>query len=188
MATLPTTDAVPTVPANIPVANLLRVVLQRVIEGEELDGDSRRVLSTLINLAMEIAPAAPAQLPEQRRGVLYLEPIEPKPQPAPKFGQVGEGYYMLDGMYVKVQQNQAGNRTYGKVWLPGDQAWSYEAARDERVMTRLKPSHKLSAEDAHKFGDLYGRCIFCSAQLNDERSIAAGYGEVCASNHGLPWG
>ena len=32
------------------------------------------------------------------------------------------------------------------------------------------------------------RCAFCARQLNDEASVSAGYGPVCAKNHDLPWG
>jgi len=32
------------------------------------------------------------------------------------------------------------------------------------------------------------RCAFCSRELTDEASIAAGYGPVCAKNHDQPWG
>lgn len=32
------------------------------------------------------------------------------------------------------------------------------------------------------------RCCYCNAALTDERSKKAGYGEVCASRWGLPWG
>lgn len=33
-----------------------------------------------------------------------------------------------------------------------------------------------------------GHCVFCNIPLTDDRSQAAGYGQICARNHGLPWG
>lgn len=33
-----------------------------------------------------------------------------------------------------------------------------------------------------------GACVFCRRTLTDERSLATGYGPVCADNFGLPWG
>jgi hypothetical protein len=36
------------------------------------------------------------------------------------------------------------------------------------------------------YGRLTGRCSFCHAELNDEGSIAVGYGPKCAKNYGLP--
>jgi hypothetical protein len=44
------------------------------------------------------------------------------------------------------------------------------------------------AEVAAEYGRLNGACCFCSLKLEDERSVAVGYGPVCAKNWGLPWG
>ena len=33
-----------------------------------------------------------------------------------------------------------------------------------------------------------GACCFCGLQLTDARSLAAGYGPICAKHWGLPWG
>ena len=41
---------------------------------------------------------------------------------------------------------------------------------------------------ASEYGKLTGVCCFCSIPLTDERSTAVGYGAVCASHYGLPWG
>ena len=39
-----------------------------------------------------------------------------------------------------------------------------------------------------KYGHSTGHCSFCLMPLTDERSLAAGYGPVCAGNFNLPWG
>jgi hypothetical protein len=44
------------------------------------------------------------------------------------------------------------------------------------------------AKVAAEFGHLTGHCTFCARKLNDARSIAVGYGPVCAEKFGLPWG
>lgn len=115
-----------------------------------------------------------------------VERIQLKKTPtAPRVSAKGaaEGYYRLPGgTFVKVQVNQAGTSSYAKRWV--GEAWEY----DSSLARCITLSMKLSTEDAHQFGKLYGRCVFCSLQLNDERSITAGYGETCAENHGLPWG
>jgi len=36
-----------------------------------------------------------------------------------------------------------------------------------------------------RYGKLTGHCMFCQKELTDERSKAAGFGEVCAKNYGL---
>lgn len=38
------------------------------------------------------------------------------------------------------------------------------------------------------WGRKMGRCCFCGLELTDERSVAVGYGPICADNWGLPWG
>lgn len=44
---------------------------------------------------------------------------------------------------------------------------------------------------AAEYGKLTGACCFCHIPLgegDDKRSLAVGYGPVCAKNYGLPWG
>ena len=36
-------------------------------------------------------------------------------------------------------------------------------------------------------GKEYGRCCFCSRELDNEGSIQHGYGPICAEKWGLPW-
>ncbi len=44
------------------------------------------------------------------------------------------------------------------------------------------------AGTAARYGRLTGRCCFCNKGLEDERSLAVGYGSTCAKNYQLPWG
>ena len=78
------------------------------------------------------------------------------------------------------------NRYYGAIDLSGN----------------LKPGRDLTAEvsaelselgadpegKAGKYGRLTGNCCFCNTPLTDDRSVAVGYGPVCAKNFGLTWG
>lgn len=41
---------------------------------------------------------------------------------------------------------------------------------------------------AEAYGRLTGNCCFCSRALSDGRSVAMGYGPVCAEKFGLEWG
>ena len=41
---------------------------------------------------------------------------------------------------------------------------------------------------AADYGKLTGFCCFCNRPLTDDRSIAVGYGPVCATSWELPWG
>ncbi len=46
----------------------------------------------------------------------------------------------------------------------------------------------LPWEEAAAFGRRYSFCVNCGAELDDPNSVAAGYGPVCAKNHGWPHG
>lgn len=37
-------------------------------------------------------------------------------------------------------------------------------------------------------GQQYSHCCFCGQELNTKESVSAGYGPICASKYGLPWG
>lgn len=100
------------------------------------------------------------------------EPVRPVTEPGVYFD--GERYY-------KVVQNQEGTRLYAKVW---DAEWVYSPG----ALNRLHSGMRVTAEEAARFGKLWGQCVFCSRLLTDERSVAVGYGPVCASHNGLPWG
>jgi hypothetical protein len=95
------------------------------------------------------------------------------------------GIYVVNGVYYKVVPNQEGTALYAKTWVAETQSWLYVGA-PHRV--GLKPEHKTTAEQAAEFGHVTGQCVFCSRLLTDERSLAVGYGPVCASKNGLAWG
>ncbi len=44
------------------------------------------------------------------------------------------------------------------------------------------------AKYAKAYGDETHHCMFCNKKLTNILSIDAGYGAICASNFGLPWG
>lgn len=107
-----------------------------------------------------------------------------------------EGFYKVGTAYFKVQVAVHGSgRRYAKklVELPERDEdgkivskGRWEMARG--VVYRLRKEDLLSAEEAAKFGQLYGMCMYCWRELTDERSIEVGYGPVCAANRNLPWG
>jgi len=65
-----------------------------------------------------------------------------------------------------------------------ENGWEYS----NKSINVIKSSDILSAEDAARFGQEHGQCIYCSKPLSDERSMIVGYGAQCAATHGLPWG
>lgn len=102
------------------------------------------------------------------------------PAPAAPVEPLTEGVYSLHGGTYKVVEGR--NGLYAKVWE--NEEWVYAPG----VVRSLTPAHKISAEEAARFGHLTGACVFCSRKLTDERSVSVGYGPVCAERVGLPWG
>lgn len=47
------------------------------------------------------------------------------------------------------------------------------------VVRQLRPEHKMSLEDAKRFGALYGTCCVCGRTLTNEASIEEGIGPIC---------
>lgn len=79
---------------------------------------------------------------------------------------------------------------YGRIHQNGD----YEVSRriDAKDQANVIAELKKLAQDpegmAKEYGKKMGRCCFCSLHLDDERSVAEGYGPVCAKNYKLQWG
>jgi hypothetical protein len=79
------------------------------------------------------------------------------------------------------------NRYFGRIArATGDMI----AGRDmeEWVAEALDALNTDPAEFAAQYGHESGACCFCNLTLTDERSTAVGYGPVCATHYGLPWG
>jgi len=113
--------------------------------------------------------------------------------PAKKDGEalhaVTEGMYRLpNGEIYKVQKAVHGSgQLYAKKLVKLDEPttvrgkeahYAFEMARG--AIRQLRPEHRMTREDAKKFGDLYGCCCRCGTVLTDEESIARGIGPVCA--------
>ena len=56
------------------------------------------------------------------------------------------------------------------------------------VVSLIKEFAADPEDTAGKYGRLTGGCCFCSKPLDDQRSLAVGYGPVCAKHFGLKWG
>ena len=63
--------------------------------------------------------------------------------------------------------------------------------RDACTPAILAVLRELAADPAGRaaiHGHASGQCCFCGRGLDDARSVAVGYGPVCADKFGLPWG
>lgn len=92
--------------------------------------------------------------------------------------------------------NITDGRPFGEnIWfgrVTPDGVWDRSRSVNATTMTSLTALLSSLAQDpaatAARYGKLTGHCCFCSLPLTDERSTHVGYGKVCASNYGLPWG
>jgi hypothetical protein len=92
-----------------------------------------------------------------------------------------EGVYFFEGEYYKVQRAVHGSgRLYSKKFDLASESWSRGGS-----VSKLTDQYKITAEQAKAFGDLYGRCIRCSAILTEEESIERGAGPICAEKMGF---
>lgn len=101
-----------------------------------------------------------------------------KPEPKP----VEPGLYVLDDQVIKVYLTQ-NHRLATKALVPqpnGTGSFVYVRG----LLSRLTDEHRLTEEQARAYGRQYGFCVACARPLNDDRSIAVGYGQTCADNHG----
>lgn len=113
-------------------------------------------------------------------------PRDARPAQSARKGEVTE-----DGMYARTEN---GERVFYKVQIAKQGSGNLYAKRLERDASRasgwrfvyapgairsLTPADKLSLEEAQQFGQLYGVCCVCAAELTDEDSIAKGIGPIC---------
>ncbi len=84
-------------------------------------------------------------------------------------------------LYVKQSGTYA-----GKIGPTGDFSASREAPAS--VYTALLAFAANPVKAAHAYGMETGACCFCARELTDARSVTVGYGPICASRWGLPWG
>ena len=119
-------------------------------------------------------------------------PVEvPAPAPAPvalPTIKAGSVWVSASGSLVRVRKARGGPHLLASERVGSDEVgfWDYRGAAS-RVIRELACVPASPARVA-EFGHRSKSCVFCGKQLDDERSLRAGYGETCAGNHGLPWG
>lgn len=78
---------------------------------------------------------------------------------------------------------------YGRILADGTYEPSVAAGDDAPDIADM--INKWAADPAWaaaQYGKLTGNCCFCAQKLTDPNSTEVGYGEICASKYGLPWG
>ena len=97
------------------------------------------------------------------------------------------GFYLHDETLYRVQESRSSGRLYAKILVVDETADGERKGRFEYAngaVYRLRAEERLTAEQAARLGHAYGFCVRCCKALDDPRSVAAGYGETCATREG----
>lgn len=154
--------------------------LRKRLNAQDAQQSSQRVADSLAPIAKLFATAQthlkrPFVLISSDAGQLRLKVVTQ--------GQnAGCVYVYRDGPYE--------DRDYwGKVTQDGRYVPSREIGSEQTAVAEaLRLFAKDPAGAAARFGRSTGACCFCGKTLTDERSVAVGYGPICADHYGLPWG
>lgn len=92
-----------------------------------------------------------------------------------------DGMYVLDGEIFKVQHAVHGSgKQYAKRVIPNGPGEKATFVYAPGVVTRLRPEHRMTKDQAKQWGALYGTCVRCGALLTAEDSIDRMMGPTCA--------
>jgi len=112
--------------------------------------------------------------------------------PAPAVEGAGEGLYLHDDGTVRriymTQNDRLGCRVLTVHTHDGHSHGNFDYEKGGRRIVSealaAGTAHKMTQDEARAFGRLHCFCCNCARDLNDDRSVAAGYGPDCADNNG----
>lgn len=94
--------------------------------------------------------------------------------------EIEDGMYILDGVVYKVQHAVHGSgRQYAKRLVAGSPGERATFVYAPGVVNRLRPEHRMTMDQAKKWGALYGTCVRCGRVLTREDSIERMMGSTC---------
>jgi hypothetical protein len=93
----------------------------------------------------------------------------------------------VPGAINVAEKGRFGEAVYHGRIMP-DGTWQGRGATDPALLSYLKAFAADPARMAAEHGHRTGACCFCSRPLTDARSVAVGYGPICADHYSLPWG
>jgi hypothetical protein len=140
---------------------------------DQLDARDRSFASDLVRSFRQRGDLSERQWPWVER--LTAKATAPKVEPAEP------GLYMVDGNIVKVYLTQ-NRRLATKVLHANGSHGSFSYSPG--WLAKVRPEHRLTEEQARAFGKQHGFCCACALDLDDDRSLAVGYGPVCAKRYG----
>lgn len=108
--------------------------------------------------------------------------------PAAPAATAGVGLYQHDnGAVRKVYMTQNDRLGCKLLTVMGEHgSFQYEKGGTRTVSEALAAgtAHLMTQDEATAFGRLHSFCCNCAKDLDDDRSVAAGYGPTCADNNG----
>lgn len=128
----------------------------------------------------------------------HLDGECPTPQAAAPQVELEQGLYLFEeGNVFKVYKTR-NERLAAKVLIPQDTGDKHAdgtprmrgsfqyvvgGVRILRDALAAGTAHKLTQDEAATFGQQFSFCVNCGLYLDDDRSLAAGYGPTCAKNN-----
>lgn len=91
------------------------------------------------------------------------------------------GLYNVDGKAYKVKR-----AVYGSGFLyacPWDEEAQRFGGKETGAIRKIRASHRMTREEAGKYGLAMSACAHCGRALTDEDSIALGLGPICAGKY-----
>lgn len=95
---------------------------------------------------------------------------------------VSPGLYLSNGDVIKVYIRQDKRLGAKRLVDQGNGKGVFVAGSG--LLNRAQEGRRLTDEEAMVYGKQYSFCIACFRSLDDDRSLAVGYGPDCAKNHG----
>jgi len=165
--------------------------LFQVIKAGEDKFNGKPILRRDVNMLVTELKKCPPKRKEQTYATKHTDrpPTAPREQYAtPKTPhELEDGMYRRakDGVFFKLYHTVHGaNVQVAKELIvinegpPAEVTFEY---RGRKPLYSLKPSDRLTIEQAREFGHLYGTCCICGRTLTNELSIALGIGPVCGN-------
>jgi hypothetical protein len=125
---------------------------------------------------------------------LLVAPRMPKAGGPAKAALPPVGLYVTDadGVIRKVYTTQTGRTAAKRLIVQETESgdfkgrFEFEKGAQYKLAEALAAgsAHALTEDEAKAFGKMYAFCCNCGIDLNEDRSIAAGYGPVCAGHRG----
>jgi len=161
-----------------PMSERQESFLRSLLAQKTPDADADEIVATLNTLPNPASGASSMiDILKQQPNAVKVSHIEPtKPE------LVKGDVHVVNGEYYRVHQAQGSGNLYACKW--DGTRFDY----DRGAISKLNPDNKITAEQAAEFGHMFERCCFCSTPIDTPESTEVGYGPVCASKHGLPWG